>query len=64
MFVTPLDGWDVLEFKPNGCKSGDMGPGWCAFPNWERLMGIKICLLAVFLGSGLPQTTAMDRASE
>ena len=26
MFVTPLDERDVLEFKPNGCKSGDMSP--------------------------------------
>ncbi len=63
MFVTPLDERDVSEFKPNGCKSGDMSPGCPHFPNWERLMGIKICLLAVFLGSGLPHTYIMARAS-
>ena len=62
MFVTPLDEWDVLEFKPNGCKSGESG--LVRFSKLGKIDGIKICLLAVFLGSGLPQTTAMDRASE
>lgn len=31
MFVTPLDERDVSEFKPNGCKSGDMSPGCAPF---------------------------------
>jgi hypothetical protein len=31
MFVTHLDEQDVLEFKPNGCKSGDMSLGCVLF---------------------------------